>query len=346
MSNTGTPPPPPLSSDEMLPPVHPPGAGFLVQLFVIPGLIVLVMVLVWMLIKWLPQMGNDAEANVRALSGSGANRWQAAVNLANLLQTDSVGNLKRDPKLAAELAAKLKAELAAGETSEDAVLLRVYLATALGEFYVDTGLPVLIEAVTTEENSEQKPSVRVAAARAIAVLSNNLRRETGTPIADSDAVAALVEASREDDSLLRTTTTFALGEIGGSAADERLKTLLDDVSHPYARYNAATALARRGDPAAIDAIVEMLGTKEPPETSEKDTKQEQDLQRSKLVTAGLRAASDLAEANPEVDLSRLTSGVEALTNDQSREIRNHAKALVARLEKRGERVSKASSSLN
>ena len=230
--------PKPISPDDLLPAVQPPSATFLVQLFVIPGLIVVVMVLVWVLVKWLPQMGNDAAANLQALDSSAANRWQAAVNLANLLRGDTSGNLKRDPELAGKLAAKLEEELAAKKTTEDAIRLRVYLATALGEFYVDAGLPVLVQAVRSDEpttdEANSQPSVRVAAVRAIAVLSNNLRNETDEPISDPDVVAVLIEASREDEALLRTAAAYALGEVGGSAAHDRLTVLLDDVSHPYA----------------------------------------------------------------------------------------------------------------
>ncbi|MEX2141657.1 MAG: HEAT repeat domain-containing protein [Pirellulales bacterium] len=326
-----SPTPPSVLSDEALPPVQPPSAGFLVQLFVIPGLIVLVMVLVWMLIKWLPQMGNDAETNVKALEGSGANRWQAAVNLANLLRGDTGGELKRDRDLAARLADKLEQELADGRTGEDAVLLRVYLATALGEFYVDTGLPALVLAIETEERTDLKPSLRTAATRAVAVLSSNLRRETGRAITDPDAVAAVIDASRTDDSLLRTTAAFALGEIGGDAAQQRLRTLLDDVAHPYARYNAATALARRGEPAVIEVVVEMLATHEPPETSEKDTAEEQAAQRTRLVIHGLQAASELAAANSNVDLRSVIAAVEGLTEDESRELRQRAKLVLQSL---------------
>ena len=325
-----TPTRPAVLTGESLPPVQPPNAGFLVQLFVIPGLIVLVMVLVWTLIKWLPQMGNDAETNVKALEGNGANRWQAAVNLANLLRGDTSGELKRDRELATRLADKLQQELQSARTSEDALLLRVYLATALGEFHVDAGLPVLVEAVTTEEKSDLKPSLRAAAVRAVAVLSSNLKRETGKPVTDSDAVAALIAASRENDSLLRTTAAFALGEIGGSAAEERLRVLLDDVAHPYARYNAATALARRGEPAVVDVLVELLTTDQPPETSEQDSPDEQVAQRTRLVVSGLEAVWELAEANDDVDLRSVIAAVQRLTQDETREIRETCASCLGR----------------
>jgi HEAT repeat protein len=328
------PTPPRVLPDESLPPVQPPNAGFLVQLFVIPGLIVLVMVLVWTLVKWLPQMGNDAETNVKALEGNGANRWQAAVNLANLLRGDTTGELKSNADLAARLAAKLHEEIGAARTGEDAQLLRVYLATALGEFHVDAGLPVLIEAMTADEPADVKPSLRAAAVRAVAVLSSNLKRVTGSPITDSTAVAAVIAASREDDSLLRTTAAFALGEMGGGAAYERLHVLLDDFAHPYARYNAATALARRGEPAVIDVLVELLTTDEPPETSENDTADERALQRTRLVASGLDGALALAEANPNADMRPIVAAAQRLTNDESREIRKRAAVVLNELQRR------------
>jgi hypothetical protein len=328
-----TPTSPTVPPDETLPPVQPPNAGFLVQLFVIPGLIVLVMVLVWTLVKWLPQMGNDAETNVRALEGSGANRWQAAVNLANLLRGDTTGELKRNEELAGRLAAKLHQEISDARSGEDAQLLRVYLATALGEFHVAAGLPVLVEAINTDEPADKKPSLRAAAVRAVAVLSSNLKKVSGDPITDSAAVAAVIAASRESDSLLRTTAAFALGEIGGSAADERLRVLLDDLAHPYARYNAATALARRGEPAVVEVLVELLTTDEPPETSEKDTPDEQTAQRTRLVTNGLDAVLALAKANPRADLAPVTVVVERLTQDETREIRKRAQVVLRELQR-------------
>jgi HEAT repeat protein len=327
------PTPPSVLPDESLPPVQPPDAGFLVQLFVIPGLIVLVMVLVWTLIKWLPQMGNDAETNVKALEGSGANRWQAAVNLANLLRGDTTGELRRNADLATQLANKLRQELSTTRTGEDAQLMRVYLATALGEFHVDAGLPVLVAAITTEEPADREPSLRAAAVRAVAVLSSNLKKVTGNPISDSAAVAAVIAASRENDSLLRTTAAYALGEIGGPAAEERLRVLLDDFAHPYARYNAATALARRGEPAVVDVLVELLTTDKPPETSQMDTADEQAAQRTRLVISGLDGAMALAKANPSADLAAVVVAVEKLTQDESREIRKQAQVVLRELQK-------------
>jgi hypothetical protein len=38
-----------LSPDDALPPVEPPSAGFIIQLFVVPGIIVVVVVMIWVM---------------------------------------------------------------------------------------------------------------------------------------------------------------------------------------------------------------------------------------------------------------------------------------------------------
>ena len=53
-----------------------------------PGIIVVVVVMIWVMFNWLAQMGNDRDAFVRALSRNNEARWQAAFNLANALRAE------------------------------------------------------------------------------------------------------------------------------------------------------------------------------------------------------------------------------------------------------------------
>lgn len=351
----------PLSPERALPPVEPPSARFLVQLFVIPGLIVLAVTLVVFSINWLAHWSNTVDKNLAALKRPGTGRWQAAVNLAHALQTDASGELRGDRDLAGKLAETLEEELHGGETSEEAVNLRIYLARALGEFTVPDGLDVLTRAATLERNSEEL-RVRVAAVAALAVRASHLRKAAGQPVTDAAVVAALIDASRHsvdapvssssgstseslfggesleeqaksvarNSSLLRKYAAFALGEVGGAAAQRRLEELLDDIAHPYARYNAATALARRGNPKVVETVLELLQTKEPPESAE-DTPEAKSVQRAKLVIYGLRATSDLIDAQTSADLSPIREIIEKLSDDDSPEIRDHAKAVLKKL---------------
>ena len=75
-----------MSSDELLPPVEPPSAGFLLQLFVVPAVIVAGVVLVWFVIESLARGGEqDPEAIVAALR-SPTQGFQQAKDLADMLR--------------------------------------------------------------------------------------------------------------------------------------------------------------------------------------------------------------------------------------------------------------------
>src|SRR4051812_47122696 len=72
-----------------LPPVQPPSAGFIVQLFLVPGLIVLVIVGVWVGVNRLARSEQDWKTLVDELQSSQEHlRWRGAFGLAQLLQAD------------------------------------------------------------------------------------------------------------------------------------------------------------------------------------------------------------------------------------------------------------------
>ena len=104
MSDT-TPMPPPddeIRADEALPEVEPPSAGFIVQLFVVPGLIVMVIVAVWMLLHWLAHMGSNPTALVDQMRQQRPNSWQLASSLADELRQNKA--YKHDAELAKQIA--------------------------------------------------------------------------------------------------------------------------------------------------------------------------------------------------------------------------------------------------
>src|SRR5947209_17234343 len=85
-----------------LPPVEPPSAGFIVQLFVIPAAIVAVVVAVWLLFGKLAGGERDPMDYVREIkSGNVHRRGRAAFELGSLLHNDA--RLSRDPSLLGEL---------------------------------------------------------------------------------------------------------------------------------------------------------------------------------------------------------------------------------------------------
>src|SRR3954470_18434528 len=82
-----------------LPPVEAPSAGFIVQLFVIPALVVVVVIVVWLLFGKLAGGERDARGYVRLLRGPGAT-WRNAFELASLIRNDA--KLASDPVLLGE----------------------------------------------------------------------------------------------------------------------------------------------------------------------------------------------------------------------------------------------------
>ena len=94
-----------------LPPVEPPSAGFVVQLFVIPAVVVVVVIIVWLLFGKLAGGERDAMEYVRRLRSPTAN-WRLAFELASLIQHDP--KIGSDPVLLGELTDLLSHELDAG----------------------------------------------------------------------------------------------------------------------------------------------------------------------------------------------------------------------------------------
>jgi HEAT repeat protein len=343
-----------LSPDDALPPVEPPSAGFILQLFVVPGVIVVIIVIVLLMFNWLAQKGNDPRAYIDQLQRNNAVRWQAAVNLANALREphSSAGQeLKGDRVTAQKLADILDTEIATGSMDEKLVTLRIFLCRTLGEFHVPEGLPVLMKAAN--EHKEKHPEVRGAALEAIALLAENIRKANPEhPLSNPNLEIALIEAAdpqglrtatatdskpdrpEREEAARRSAAAFTLGVIGGEKCLAKLRSMLRDADTEV-RYNAATGLARHGDISSEEVLVEMLdptaaeGLKNEKETGSHEYK------RAMILVNGLRAASRLAQQNTTDSLQDLSAAVDTLVEAEvPREIRVEAISLQAQLKNR------------
>src|SRR6516225_3423759 len=110
-----------------LPQVEPPSAGFVIQLFVIPAAVVVVVIIVWLLFGKLAGGERDATEYVRQLRSPTAN-WRLAFELRSMIQNDPT--IAADPKLLGELTDLLSREL---DRNEDPELMQ-YLALTIGAF--------------------------------------------------------------------------------------------------------------------------------------------------------------------------------------------------------------------
>ncbi|HVA45248.1 MAG TPA: HEAT repeat domain-containing protein [Pirellulales bacterium] len=300
------------SPDDHLPPVEPPNAGFIVQLFVIPALIVVIMFALGGGIKWLVERDNNPEAYVDALRRNNDARWQAAHDLADVLRNPRNAKLKDDARLAEQLAGILNKELDEGSLDKNPIELRIYLCHLLGEFHSPEVLDVLLKAAGTERDAAES-AVRFAAMKALAVwLDGSPHDKT---VVERRLMPAILAASRDERPLLRSTAAFALGAADTPEATKRLERMLVD-SYPDVRYNAATMLARHGDTRAVEVLAEMLDERQTSSLEKEEQAEARDYKRDLIVVNALRATKDLAEKNPAADLAPLAEAVERLSGSE------------------------------
>jgi hypothetical protein len=238
-----------------LPPVEPPSAGFVVQLFLIPAAVVVVVIIVWLLFGKLAGGERDAMEYVRQLRAPSAN-WRLAFELASLIQHDP--KIGSDPLLLGELTDLLSHEL---DHNDDPKVTQ-YVALTLGAFRT-------LEARTNDGKSVD-PLVPLARAlqpkfgskiqiAAAASLAKQAARMNGQ-LDDPRTAQALGEAATISEPEVRQTAVYALGFFGGATATQQLRERITSNEDRFVRYNAAVALARRGDSAAASTLREMLST--------------------------------------------------------------------------------------
>ncbi|QDT01299.1 HEAT repeat domain-containing protein [Adhaeretor mobilis] len=254
-SSSDEPPAGSVAADDLLPPVEPPSAKFIIQLFVTPMIIVACVVGVWLLIQWLANSGGeDPDKIVAALRSSNQARFQQAERLSHMLQAEGrYPELKTNSKLLGKLADLLIEQVDAPGEGEGDITMRIFLAKSLGEFHVDDGLPALI--ATAQRDKER--DVRRFAVNGIAVLASTV------PDLDRPELRELLRSLADsDDQLLRSEAAFAAGVLAAApeanAEYRELLAALAEDFYPDARYNAALGLARAGDLRAVPVLQEML----------------------------------------------------------------------------------------
>ena len=184
-----------------LPPVTPPSGRFIAQLFLVPGMIVLVAVLIILGINYLFIGGYTPQYFLSKLDSDNHDiRWRGASDLAQHIKRPESKLLKSDVGFALDLAERLRkaldelaqqerlhsariAELPTAEQEKEWQRLSArrdyseyrdlveYLTAALGDFYVPAGVPLLCEIINREEAPDVKGNT-MRRRRAIWALSN------------------------------------------------------------------------------------------------------------------------------------------------------------------------------
>jgi len=228
----------------------------------------------------------------------------------------------------------LSAELELASVDPVRLKLRVYLCRMLGEFRVAEVVPTLL-AAANQQKSPEEIHVRAAAIEALALVINTQGAEKlrdSQPLRESLVEASTLTPKGDDPEGLypevRSRAAFALGILGGDAANQRLEQMLHD-AYPNARYNAATGLARQGDSRCSTVLLEMLDPQAADAIKGETKASNQEAKRLSVLVNGMRATELLAERVPDVaspELASLRAAVEKLTTAQI----SHAVNLVAK----------------
>ena len=305
-----------------MPPVEPPSARFIIQLFVVPALIVMLVVAVWIVVTWLVHRTTmRPEDLIGGLETASVARWQRASELADLLRNDRFADFRTNGKAAAQLAAILDREVDAADggkrMDQENITLRFFLAKALGEFRVDEGTDVLLKTAAANRD-DQETLVRRGALQALAVRAYNLSQlDPPRTLADPNVEPTLAKLATDENPLVRSETAFVLGQLGTPRRWRELEKMVDD-PHPDTRYNAAVALAQHGNAAAIPTLAEMLDPEEMASIREESGTPAQFYKRSLIVTNALETVEKLHGKAPAADF---TPVIEVLQRDHRRETR-------------------------
>jgi hypothetical protein len=298
----------PIGNDQLpddLPHVEPPSASFIMQLFLVPGLIVAAVIGVWALFGQLSASEQDWRQNVTEMRSNNNNRrWRGAQGLAQMLQLDHVRGkdgqrLASNPQIAAELSTLLTELLKEESTDQELVTHQVFLTRTLGWLDVhEKVIPALILAM----DDRQDEIVRTDAIRVVSVIAGR-GLEVGHPVENPELSKRLIELSQDPNPLLRQVSAFALGLISGSDIDQRLKVLAEDGDWETS-VNAALALSRRhmidGYPILI-RILKNAGQPVDPQTMEGNTEQKRKTNAKSQETMNSVAVNNVLTALLDIE---------------------------------------------
>lgn len=255
----------PLGND--LPPVEPPSAGFIIQLFVVPAIIVLAVIAVWALFGRLAAGEADWRALAQDLESANPHVYKRAMfGLAQLLDNDrrlgeNGQHLAQNREIATALSKLLNKQLDGASQDDETVTFEVYLTRAIGLLdQADPTLPSLQRALDAKYDAE----VRKGAVTSIALIAS--RALDVPPEIESTATTAVVNLSHDSDPLLRRAAAFTLGLLpkradSPAAAErvQRLSVMLTDADWMTA-VNAAISLARWKSTAGFEVFVKACET--------------------------------------------------------------------------------------
>jgi len=268
-----------------------------VQFFLIPLAVVALAVSVYVGFRSLLSDSRTPQDYLREVqSGGSSRRWPAAYELSKMMADPTV---RADRTLGPAL-------VNAFLSSKGDPQVQRYLALAIGR--LDPPLPAEAIAALTEALNEANSETRISVIWALG--------SSG----DAAVVPQLTAlySSPDDDAGIKKMIVYALGALPGDAQLDTLRTALKDEA-PDVRWNAAVALARKGQHDGAPVLRQMLDREYVEQTVKREPHPEADEDPiADVIISGLRASAALKDDS-------LKSSVVALSqSDRSLKVREAA----------------------
>ncbi len=277
---------------EGLPPVAPPSGRFILQLFLVPGLIVAVAVLLWFGFRSIFGQAQTADAFLSRLDDPNPEiRWRGASDLAQTLGREE-SPLRTDAKFGLDLAERL--QKATNELSEEETRLQskiaelpekkrrkawrkldskrklvIFLTSAVRNFEAPVGAPVLCEIALRESpDLEGNAELRRIAVVALGHLGSNLRKFDKLDPEKKEEILSTLKKEAEGSSPRSDWARTALYYIdtrpagGRVLMDSVVPVLVATAEHPWAATAMIYALNRTPTVTLVDETLAKLARAE------------------------------------------------------------------------------------
>lgn len=302
-----------------LPPVEPPSAGMIVQLFIVPAVIVAIVVGVYTLFGQLASQELDWRQLVTDVKSENPHvRWRGALGLAQMLDADAQRgensqDLDSNPEIASALSELYVDRIKGGSPNEETIKQVEFLSKALGRMDVqDAIFPAFLVGIEEQRDREVRKHSMTGLAMTIGQV-----RENGEEIKEDDVLDRVIEISKEPDSLMRDQSAYILGLLATDEANTRLEVLLEDANQKT-RVNAAIGFARNGSLQGMPVFEEVL--KEAPEwkldpsTVQTQPDEEQYFERMLMLINSLKAIERVSDQLSDEQSAELAGQLQTLAD--------------------------------
>ncbi|OLC80793.1 MAG: hypothetical protein AUH72_10920 [Acidobacteria bacterium 13_1_40CM_4_65_8] len=256
-----------------------------VQFFLIPLAVVAITVLVYVGFRSLLADARSPQDYLTEIQRGGSDRrWPAAYELSRLMADP---NVRADKTLAPAL-------VKAFQESKSDPQVRRYLALAIGR--LDPPLPADAVADLTHALDDPDSETRISVIWALG--------SSGDPA----VVPRLIPlyTAPDADAGIRKMIVYALGALPGDEQLPILRTALQDAAADV-RWNAAVALARKGNHDGVPVLKQMLDRQYVEQTVKRDVRQDDDQDPiADVMISGLRAAAALKDESLKPSVTNLS----------------------------------------